>query len=82
MADKVIGKNIMLYWNNPNGVFFFNGGTSQGTILTNTYYQLSSVENTGTAANFQRADSGIITRFITDVTVPLAPADFCHWLPL
>lgn len=70
MADKVIGKNIMLYWNNPNGVFFFNGGTSQGTILTNTYYQLSSVENTVTAANFQRADSGIITRFITDVNVP------------
>ena len=70
MADKVIGKNIMLYWNNPNGVFYFNGGVSQGTILTNTYYQLSSVENVAGAANFQRADSGIITRFMTNVNIP------------
>ncbi len=70
MADKVIGKNIMLYWNNPNGVFFFNGGTSQGVYSTNTYYQLSSVQNTGGAANFQRADSGIIARFMTNVNTP------------
>lgn len=70
MADKVIGKNIMLYWNNPNGVFFFNGGTSQGVYSTNTYYQLSSVQSTGGAANFQRADSGIITRFMTNVNTP------------
>jgi len=70
MADKVIGKNIMLYWNNPNGVFFFNGGTSQGVYSTNTYYQLSSVQSTGGAANFQRADSGIIARFMTNVNTP------------
>ena len=70
MADKVQGKNIMLYWNNPNGVFFFNGGTSEGVYSSNTYYQLSSVQSTGSASNFQRADSGIITRFMTDVNVP------------
>ena len=70
MADKITGRNIMLYWNNPNGVYFLNGGVSEGTILTNAYYQLSTTKNSGSEANFSKFDSGTIARFITDSDKP------------
>jgi len=70
MADKVIGKNIMLYKQQDNTNYYLNGGTSQGTILGSTYYQISTTEETGAAANFTRTTDGEIARFITDVGEP------------
>ena len=51
-------------------IFYFNGNTSQGTIGGNAYYQLGTAAGTGPAANFTRATTGAIARFITDVGSP------------
>ena len=51
-------------------VFYFNGNVSQGTIGGNNYYELGTAANTGPAANFTRATTGVIARFITDVNEP------------
>jgi hypothetical protein len=51
-------------------VFYFNGNVSQGTIGGNDYYELGITANTGPAANFTRATTGVIARFITDVGSP------------
>ena len=70
MADKVQGNNMILYWQNPNGVFYLNGGVSQGTISGNTYYELNSTENVGASADFTATGNNVIARFITDVNKP------------
>ena len=70
MADKVQGNNMILYWQNPNGDFYFNGGVSQGTIGGNSYYQFSSTENVGASVNFTATGDNVIARFITDVNKP------------
>lgn len=51
-------------------ILYFNGNISQGTIGGNAYYQLGTAANTGPAANFTRATTGVIARFITDVNSP------------
>ena len=51
-------------------IFYFNGNVSQGTIGGNNYYELGTAANTGPAANFTRATTGAIARFITDVNSP------------
>ncbi len=51
-------------------IFYFNGNISQGTIGGNDYYELGTAANTGPAANFTRATTGAIARFITDVGSP------------
>jgi len=51
-------------------IFYFNGNVSQGTIGGNNYYELGTAANTGPAANFTRATTGVIARFITDVGSP------------
>lgn len=51
-------------------VLYFNGNVSQGTIGGNDYYELGTAANTGPAANFIRATTGVIARFITDVNQP------------
>jgi hypothetical protein len=51
-------------------IFYFNGNVSQGTIGGNAYYQLGTAAGTGPAANFTRATTGAIARFITDVGSP------------
>jgi len=51
-------------------IFYFNGNVSQGTIGGNNYYELGTAANTGPAANFTRATTGTIARFITDVGSP------------
>ncbi len=51
-------------------IFYFNGNTSQGTIAGNPYYQLGTAAGTGAAANFTRATTGAIARFITNVGSP------------
>lgn len=51
-------------------IFYFNGNISQGTIGGNAFYELGTAANTGPAANFTRATTGVIARFITDVGSP------------
>jgi hypothetical protein len=51
-------------------IFYFNGNVSQGTIGGNAFFQLGTAANTGPAANFTRATTGVIARFITDVNSP------------
>jgi hypothetical protein len=51
-------------------IFYFNGNTSQGTIGGNPFYQLGTAAGSGAAANFTRATTGAIARFITDVGSP------------
>jgi len=51
-------------------IFYFNGNISQGTIGGNAFYELGTAANTGPAANFTRATTGVIARFITDVGEP------------
>lgn len=51
-------------------IFYFNGNISQGIISGNDYYELGTAANTGPAANFTRATTGVISRFITDVGSP------------
>jgi len=51
-------------------IFYFNGNISQGTIGGNAFYELGTAANTGPAANFTRATTGAIARFITDVGSP------------
>lgn len=70
MADKVQGNNMILYWQNPNGVFYLNGGVSKGTIGGNSYYQFSSTENVGSSADFTATGDNVLARFITDVNKP------------
>jgi predicted secreted protein len=70
MADIVQGNNMILYWQNPNGQFYLNGGVSKGTIGGNSYYQFSSTENVGASVNFTATGDNVIARFITDVNKP------------
>lgn len=51
-------------------IYYMNGGTSQGVISGNTYYQMSNIPDTGTAANFSKTGDGLITSFITDAGDP------------
>lgn len=70
MANPVNGKNVMLYGKNPNGVFYLNGGISEGTIGGNSYAQLSSTQNVASSANFNAAYDAVLARFITDINSP------------
>jgi predicted secreted protein len=74
MADKVIGKNIMLYKQQDSTNYYFNGGTSQGTILGTTYYEISPTNEAGAAANFTRIADGNLACFITDIGNPNSTA--------
>ena len=51
-------------------IFYFNGNIAQPSIGGNNYFQLGTNANTGLAANFTRATTGILARFITDVGSP------------
>jgi hypothetical protein len=51
-------------------IFYFNGNVAQPSIGGNNYFQLGTNANTGPAANFTRATTGILARFITDVGSP------------
>jgi len=66
MATKVTGKNIMLYKQQDSTNYYFNGATSQGTILGSTYYQISPNNEGGAAANFTRIADGDLASFITN----------------
>lgn len=51
--------------------YYLNGGTSQGTISGNAYYQLSKNAVIGTGVDFSLTNTtGYIAQFITDVSDP------------
>ena len=50
--------------------FYLNGGTSQGTISGNTYYQMSPNAIIDTGVDFSRGTNGVIGYFLTDVSSP------------
>lgn len=50
--------------------YYLNGGTSQGTIGGNTYYEMSKTAVIGTAADFNLNADGYIAQFVTDAGDP------------
>jgi hypothetical protein len=50
--------------------YYMNGGTSQGSILGNTYYQMNSTPSLGASSNFSTAADGYIAQFITNAGDP------------
>ena len=70
MASAINGTNIVLYAYDSNADYYFNGGTSQGTISGNQYYELSRTQIAGTATNFTASVDGSLGRFITDANDP------------
>ena len=50
--------------------YYLNGGTSQGTIGGNTYYQMSKTAVLGSGVDFSVSSDGYIAQFITDVSDP------------
>ncbi len=50
--------------------YYFNGGTSQGTIGGTTYYEMSKTANTGAGVDFSKSGDGLITAFLTDAGDP------------
>jgi hypothetical protein len=50
--------------------YYLNGSVSQGIILGNTYYQMSSVANTGSAINFGLTGASPSVYFLTDIGNP------------
>jgi len=70
MATAINGTNIVLYEYDSSAEYFLNGGTSQGTISGNQYYELSRTQVAGTATNFTLSSDGTLGRFITDANDP------------
>jgi hypothetical protein len=50
--------------------YYLNGGTSQGTIGGNTYYEMSKTAVVGTNADFNINSNGYIAQFVTDAGDP------------
>jgi hypothetical protein len=50
--------------------YYFNGGTNQGTIGGNTYYEMSKTAVIGTGADFNINANGYIAQFVTDANDP------------
>ena len=50
--------------------FYLNGGTSQGTISGNTYYQMSPNAIIDTGVDFSTSVNGVVGYFLTDVSSP------------
>jgi predicted secreted protein len=70
MPSVVNGENVILYYKNPIGVFYFNGGISEGTIASNAYAQISTTQNVASSVDFTAAYDNTIARFITDIGKP------------
>jgi hypothetical protein len=52
--------------------YYFNGGTNQGTIGGNTYYEMSKDAVIGVGADFTISSNGYISQFVTDANDPAA----------
>jgi hypothetical protein len=50
--------------------YYFNGGTNQGTIGGNTYYEMSKTAVIGVGADFNISSNGYVAQFVTDANDP------------
>ena len=70
MASVINGTNIVLYEYDSNAIYYFNGGTSQGTFDSIVCKELSRSQVAGTSVNFTKTGAGTIAAFITDALDP------------
>ena len=70
MASVINGTNIVLYEYDSNAIYYFNGGTTQGTFDGVACKQMSRTQVSGTATNFTKTGAGTIVSFITDANDP------------
>jgi hypothetical protein len=73
-SQYITGLGTLANFPNETGgggqVYYFNGGTNQGSFGGNTYYQMSGNASTSTQATFPLTGNGTIARFITDANQP------------
>ena len=70
MASVINGTNIVLYEYDSNAIYYFNGGTAQGTFDSIVCKELSRSQVAGTSVDFNKTGAGTITAFITDALDP------------
>ena len=70
MASVINGTNIVLYEYDSNAIYYFNGGTAQGTFDTIVCKELSRSQVAGTSVDFTKTGAGTIASFITDALDP------------
>lgn len=70
MASVINGTNIVLYEYDSNAIYYFNGGTSQGTFDGVACKQMSRTQVSGAATDFTKTGAGTIVSFITDANDP------------
>lgn len=70
MASVINGTNIVLYEYDSNAIYYFNGGTAQGTFDSIVCKELSRSQVAGTSVNFTKTGAGTIAAFITDALDP------------
>ena len=70
MASAINGTNIVLYEYDSNAIYFFNGGTAQGTFDSIVCKELSRSQVAGTSVDFTKTGAGTIASFITDALDP------------
>lgn len=70
MADKIQGKNIMLYSTQYNAKYYFNGGINSTVISGVTYKQLGATDNVASTVILNRTGDGLVAGFITPVGYP------------
>ena len=70
MASVINGTNIVLYEYDSNAIYYFNGGTAQGTFDSIVCKELSRSQVAGTSVDFSKTGAGTIASFITDALDP------------
>jgi len=70
MATAINGTNIVLYEYDSNAIYYFNGGTAQGTFDSIVCKELSRSQVGGTSVTFTKTGAGTIASFITDALDP------------
>ena len=70
MASAINGTNIVLYEYDSNAIYYFNGGTAQGTFDSIVCKELSRSQVAGTSVDFNKTGAGTIAAFITDALDP------------
>ena len=70
MASVINGTNIVLYEYDSNAIYYFNGGTAQGTFDSIVCKELSRSQVAGTSVDFTKTGAGTIASFITDALDP------------
>ena len=75
-SQYIRGDGVLADFPSPTGggssvVYYFNGGTNQGTFGGSTYYEMSKTAVFGSQVTFQTIGvDGLLTQFITDALDP------------